>query len=66
MIYFIFPLIYIIANVAISLLIKYFISKKIQSNLMVWSYSISISLGLTFIIAVLFITIFAKDILKFY
>lgn len=64
-VYLLFPLIYIIINVILILIIKSFIKKRIEDNRMAWSYSVSISLGITFIFTVIFITQFAQDLFRF-
>ena len=64
-IYIIFPIIYILINVILVLIIRSFIKKGIEDRVMAWSYSISISLGVTFILTIIFITQFAKDLFRF-
>ncbi|TKC00962.1 hypothetical protein [Pedobacter cryophilus] len=63
--YIIFPLIYSLINVFFIFIIHSFIKKRIDDKVMAWSYSISISLGITFILTILFLMFFAKDLFKY-
>jgi hypothetical protein len=63
--YIIFPIIYILINVFFIFIIHSFIKKRIDDKVMAWSYSISISLGITFIFTILFLMFFAKDLFKY-
>lgn len=61
----IFLLIYILANVFFIIIINSIIRKKVGNSLLSWSFSISISLGITFIISITLFFFFAKEIFVF-
>jgi hypothetical protein len=58
----IFLLIYTLANVFFIIIVKSIIKNKIDNSLLSWSYSVSISLGITFIIGITLLFIFVKEI----
>jgi len=58
----VFPILYFLINAILILMIHYFIKKRIDQKGIAWSYSISISLGITFIITILFMLYFAKEL----
>ena len=60
--YIIFPIIYILINALLILPFYSFLKKRISNRGMAFSYSISISLGITFIITILFMLYFDKEL----
>ncbi len=61
-----FIFVYLLGNTLLSVLMYYFIKKKINEKVLAWSYSISISLGISFIATIIFITYYMKDLVNYF
>jgi hypothetical protein len=64
--YLLFLSIYLLGNVMLSVLIHYFIKEKVVGKRLAWSYSISISLGISFIITLIFIARYFNDLVQYF